>query len=111
MGVVTGNRSYTAAAGVGATLTIRFHGSRLVLYGVKDITGGIASIRTDAGPARLVDMYASRLVTTMVFTTADLPLADHTVTVELTGRKDRRSAGTKVSFDRAVVFARTTPAS
>ncbi|MVA74513.1 family 43 glycosylhydrolase [Auraticoccus sp. F435] len=89
----------------GSTATIRFTGTQIALFSVRDVGNGIAGISVDGRPEELVDLYSRpRSGQAQHWTSRLLPPGEHTVTVRVTGRKNPASGGTVVSLDRAEVW-------
>ncbi|QHW32498.1 hypothetical protein GZH47_17900 [Paenibacillus rhizovicinus] len=83
---------------------VRFNGTRIELYGTKDVHHGIAAVSVDGGAETNVDFYASsRIDNTLVWSSPTLAAGNHIVKVRVTGSKNAASTWTVVTADRAVV--------
>lgn len=90
-----------------AKATLKFRGTSVSWIGYRGPDAGIARVRVDGGPATEVDMYAPKLkLQEVVFTATGLADTDHTLTIEVTGRKNDASSAAKVFVD---AFDVTTP--
>jgi hypothetical protein len=77
----------SAVAGAQAAFT--FTGTSVRWIGNRNVRSGIALVRVDAGPALEVDLFArSEEIHTPVITLNGLSLGTHTLTIEVTGRKN-----------------------
>ena len=95
----------------GASTTFRFTGSQFRLYGVKAPYHGIASVKIDGAAAATFDAYAPTWTArSLLFTSASLLPASHTVTVTVLGTKRSASSGTGISIDKAEYDAAASPA-
>lgn len=100
-----GGARTSVTAGEKAVLT--FRGTAISWSGYRGPSGGIASVTVDAGAATLVDTYSStNKIQDVVFTATGLTDAIHTLTVEVTGRKNPLSTSAQVVVD---AFDVTTP--
>jgi len=79
----------------GATATLRFDGTRVALFGVKEPWGYLATVAIDGGAPVDVDFYASPATATpvVVFRSPVLAAGPHTLVVTLTDRHNPASAG------------------
>lgn len=103
--------SYRWTNTAGATATIRFSGSQITLYGVKEPWGRIATVSIDGGPPVDVDYYAATATSEAVAVYRSPTVADttHTLVVTYTTRRNPASASNDaaITFDRAVVTGTT----
>jgi hypothetical protein len=77
----------SAVAGAQAAFT--FTGTSVRWIGNRNVRGGIALVRVDAGPALEVDLFARpEEIHTPAITLNGLSLGTHTLTIEVTGRKN-----------------------
>jgi hypothetical protein len=96
---------------VGATATVNFTGTRIVLYGMKEPFAYIATASIDGAAAKDVDYYAATTSTTTVpvFTSATLTQSSHTLVLTMTNRHNPASVGgASITLDRAEVTGATT---
>jgi hypothetical protein len=96
---------------VGDSVTIRFVGTQIRVYGVRGPKGGYGSVTLD-GRLSLAspDFYAPRLQTgALVYVSPLLAAGPHTVAIAVTGRHGPASSGPYVNVDDAAITA-TTPA-
>jgi hypothetical protein len=90
----------------GETATLRFRGTSIAWSGYRGPDAGIARVVLD-GVASEVDMYsAAQKFQQVVFTATGLEDTNHTLTIEVTGRKNDASTAAKVVVD---AFDVTTP--
>ncbi|MBX7375766.1 alpha-L-fucosidase [Clostridium chauvoei] len=95
-----GDSHYTTTTG--ATINIKFNGSKFYLSGAKDPKHGIAEISIDGGEVVEVDTYAqSRINQSILYESEDLEDGEHEVTIRCTGRKNTNSGGTAIHTDGA----------
>jgi GH43 family beta-xylosidase len=89
----------------GATATIEFTGTQVALYSVRDAGNGIATFSIDGQAPALRDFYASiRQGEQQIYVSPLLPLAPHTLRVQVTGTKPQASAGHAIGIDRIEVY-------
>jgi hypothetical protein len=97
---------YLWASVTGTTATVRFRGSQITLYGVKEPWSRVATVSIDGGPTVDVDYYATPASPEAVVVYRSPTLADttHTLVLTVTARRNPASTGgDAVTFDRAVV--------
>lgn len=95
---------YTSTTG--ATATLRWTGTRAVVFGSLDAHHGQMSFAVDGGAATTVDTYAaSRTASTALFDTGVLANAAHTLVVTCLGTKNASSGGVTVAIDKAEVVS------
>ena len=91
----------------GASVTYRFRGTSVSWSGYSGPDAGIALVSVDGGDPREVDTYSSEVkVQQVVFRSAALTDAPHTLTIQATGRKNAASSAAKIFVD---AFDVTTP--
>jgi hypothetical protein len=85
----------------GAIASFIFVGTSVRWIGSRGRGMGIASLRVDGGPAREVDLFARPTdeIHSPIVTISDLSNGQHTLTVEVTGRKNNEAAGNAVVVD------------
>jgi hypothetical protein len=100
-----GGMRFTETAGEKAT--VKFRGTSIRWSGYRGPDAGIARVQVDARAPTEVDLYSSRQkFQEVVFTATGLADATHTLTIEVTGRKNDASTGAKIVVD---AFDVTTP--
>ncbi|SDX37931.1 CBM35 domain-containing protein [Paenibacillus sp. CF384] len=84
---------------------VKFNGTQIQVYGEKNSSFSIAAFSIDGGEETLVDSYsATRIVDTLLYTSAELPKGEHTLKVRLTGTKNVNSGGYWHTADKVVVI-------
>jgi hypothetical protein len=93
--------SATQSTSAGATVSITFIGTSIRWIGTRGRGMGIASVRVDGGPAREVDLFARPTdeIHTPIVTLSDLGSGQHTLTIEVTGRKNNEAQSNVVVVD------------
>jgi O-glycosyl hydrolase len=95
-----GTTSWDGTAG--DSVTFRFSGVRLGLYGVVDNNEGIGSVSVDGGPASEVDFYSKqRRGNSLVWESEPLSAGAHTVTISVSGARNPQSSNAWIALDRA----------
>ncbi len=90
----------------GAKVTLPFRGTSISWSGYRGPNAGIARVQIDGGTAIEVDTYSAAIrIQDIVFTAKGLTDADHTLTIEVTGRKNPASTGAEVFVDSFDVSA------
>lgn len=89
----------------GSHLTLRFTGTRVVLFGVKEPWSHVATVAIDGGAPMDVDFYeATATVAVEVFRSSQLDAGTHTLVLTMTERRHPASTGgNAITFDRAEV--------
>ena len=91
----------------GAKATLKFRGTSVSWIGYRGPDAGIARVQVDGGPVTEVDTYAPKVkFQDLMFTATGLADADHTLSIEVTGRKNDASTAAKIFMD---AFDVTTP--
>lgn len=91
----------------GPKMTLPFRGTAIGWTGYRGPDAGIALVQVDGGAAREVDLYAANATyQAVVFSATGLSDANHTLTIESTGRRNAASVGARVVVD---AFDVTTP--
>jgi hypothetical protein len=73
----------------GAQASLTFNGTSVRWIGNRNVRSGIALVKVDAGPAIEVDLFArSEEIHTPVITLDGLSAGTHTLTIEVTGRRN-----------------------
>lgn len=106
------DNSFKWTSTVGATATVRFTGTQIVLHGMKEPFAYIATAAIDGATAVDVDYYAPTTSTTTVpvFTSPVLAQGNHTLVLTMTNRRNTASTGgMSITLDRAEVTDATTP--
>src|SRR5262245_44966262 len=85
----------------GATVSFTFTGTSVRWIGSRGRGMGIASVNVDGGPAKEVDLFArpNEEIRTPVVTFYDLSDGQHTLTITVTGRKNREATSNVVVVD------------
>ncbi|MCX7683005.1 MAG: cellulase family glycosylhydrolase, partial [Anaerolineae bacterium] len=95
--------SFTA----GDCFTFRFTGTQVQMYVATAPHHGIATVRVDGGDPVDVDLYSPTAQdNVMIWQSARLPLASHTVQVCVSGRSNPSARGITVSIDRMFVTSK-----
>jgi len=105
-----GGMRYTETAGEKAT--VKFRGTSIAWSGYRGPDGGIAIVRLDGGEPKEVDTYSPKFkAQVVVFTATGLADTNHTLTIEMTGRRNPAAIPTATGPVRIVVdaFEVTTP--
>ncbi|MFI5843828.1 hypothetical protein ACIA8K_29415 [Catenuloplanes sp. NPDC051500] len=111
---VAADNSFRWTSTAGSTATIRFIGSQITLYGMKEPWANIATVAIDGRAATDVDFYAatSTVETVDVYNSPTLAEGTHTLVLTMTSRRNPASAGgSAITFDSAVVSGDDAPAS
>lgn len=89
------------SATAGAAVSVIFSGTSIRWIGSRGRGMGIASVSVDGGPTRDVDLYAhpNDEVHTPVVTLYGLANSQHTLTIQVTGRKNNEALGNTVVID------------
>jgi hypothetical protein len=85
----------------GATVSINFTGNSIRWIGSRGRKMGIATVTVDGGPARDVNLFGRPTdeAHTTVVTLSDLGSGPHTLTINVTGRKDSQADGNFIVVD------------
>jgi hypothetical protein len=95
------------ADSAGASVTIRFRGTRITLIAGKEDLSGIARVSLDNNAAVMVDLYAPHTdqnLDSEVWSSGNLASGGHVVVIECTGTKNSASGGTYVVFNAVDVI-------
>ena len=93
-------RSFALADRSGASVTIRFIGTRLAWIAKRSPAYGQATVTVDGGTAQTVDLYsASKVYRHTVWQTGILKNGAHTVVIRWTGKKRTAATGTNINVD------------
>jgi Big-like domain-containing protein len=88
----------------GARATLPFIGTSISWIGYRGPDAGIANVYLDGSFAGEVDLYSpDEHVQAVLFTSPTMADANHTLTIEATGRKNAQSTSTRVVVDAFVV--------
>jgi len=88
------------ATEAGARASFRFSGRAVSWIGYRDASSGIARVEIDGSLRAEIDTYAAAVQPqTVVYTLSGLPPGEHTLALEVTGRRDPLSLGNTVSVD------------
>ena len=92
--------SFALADSSGASVTIRFIGTRLAWIAKQSPAYGQATVTVDGGTAHTVDLYsASTVYRHTVWQTGSLKNGAHTVVISWTGKKSTAATGTNIDVD------------
>jgi hypothetical protein len=96
----SGNSAVQSTA-AGATVSFNFSGTSVRWIGSRGRGMGIALVRIDGGPSREVDLFARPTdeVHTPIVTIGNLSDASHTLTIEVTGRRNAEAQSNVVVVD------------
>ena len=95
----------------GSTVTIKFKGTSVQVYGAKASWHGQMTTTLDGTASTSIDEYnTTRLDQVEIYSKSGLANAEHTLVLKVAGTKNATSTGTYVSVDKVVVSASTTPA-
>ena len=84
----------------GAKATLTFTGTSVTWIGTRNGSSGIALVKVDGGPSSEVDLFArTEEIHTPVTTVNGLSAGIHTLTIEVTDRKNPESTGNTVVVD------------
>ena len=101
----TYNASSHAADAADAVATLRFRGTGVRLYGIRDPRHGIGRVTLDDNAPFDIDFYGpERRGDQQVWESAELAAGMHTLTIATTGRHDPLAQGNFIAIDRAEVF-------
>lgn len=93
----------------GDYVTVKFSGTQIKFYGVKDPKHGIGAVSIDGGPETNIDFYAAvRAGNQLMWTSPILADADHVFKIRVTGTKNPSSSDYFVVPDRVVIFSSST---
>jgi len=101
----TPNNSFRYSLTAGSTATIRWTGTRIVIYGVKEKAGGLLTVSVDGRTTSTVDTYAASSSNALIYDSGQLSFGDHIAVVTNIGQRNAASAAFAVSFDRAETYA------
>jgi hypothetical protein len=101
--------SYQWTNVVGSSVTIRFAGTQVAVYGVKEPWSHIASVKLDSAAAVDVDYYSAQQTgVVQVWRSPTVADGTHTLVITMTNRRNPASRnGDAITLDRVVV-SRTT---
>ena len=97
--------SVTSSDAAGSRATVRFFGTGFALVGTTGPDRGIVRLRVNEGPPRdLRPVWPQLRYETTVTSNQGLPLAAHTVILEVTGTHHPESTGRRVNINAVNVF-------
>lgn len=99
----TPNNSFRYSGTAGATATIRFSGTGINIFGIRERQGGIVRITIDDKIPVNIDTFAPTSSVALWLSSGLLADSEHTATILNTGQHTAGSTGNTVGFDRAVV--------
>jgi hypothetical protein len=105
------DQSYRWTSSVGATATIRFTGTQITVFGIKEPWANIASATIDDGAAVEVDFYSADATDSVaVFVSPMLGAGSHALVLTATDRRNTASrGGSAITFDRALISTGASP--
>lgn len=106
---VTPNRSFHYSSSYGAKAAIRFDGTRIDVYGIKNQNGGQVTFSVDGGTPTVVDTFSITEAVTLLFSSTQFPVGTHTLQITNIHKRNAASLGYDVRFDRAVITTDPTP--
>jgi hypothetical protein len=102
--------SYVASDSATFTVNVQNTGDTIKWYGVAGSDHGIANVYIDGVQKATVDCYsATRLVDTLLFTSASMSSGNHTIKIVVTGTHNASANGTYIEIYRIVDFATSAP--
>ncbi|MEK7571624.1 MAG: DUF6298 domain-containing protein [Patescibacteria group bacterium] len=99
-----GNGSTHYSYTIGDSVTFRFTGGQVKIFGVKETAGGIISVAIDGGTPVAIDTYAPTTTQSVIYTSPILANAVHTVTMTITDREHPAAVANVLSIDKAEVY-------
>jgi hypothetical protein len=87
----------------GATASIRFNGTQIKLYTVKEAVGGNIGISVDGGPEQSISNFSSTQGSALTFSSSILPKGNHILKIRVLGTMDLGSSFT-ITIDKAEIF-------
>lgn len=111
-GFYNGDEFWTIASSTfEPSFTLKFYGSKIELYGVKEASSAIYEISIDGKEAEEIDAYnPTRLVATKFYEKDGLSEGEHTLTLKVTNRKNPASSSYTGEMDYAKVYHKAIPA-
>lgn len=98
------------ATTTGASATLNFYGTGIKLYGLKSAGKGLASIYIDNELIEQADCYAaSEEWSALIFSKLDLSNGNHTIKVEVSGKKNPLAIGYQINIDYFQVISSSIP--
>ncbi|WP_305790220.1 hypothetical protein [Symbioplanes lichenis] len=100
------DNSFRWTSTAGSTAAVRFTGSQITLFGMKEPWATIATAKIDSAAATDVDFYAATPTseTVDVYTSPVLAQGPHTLVLTMTSRRNPASTGgSSITFDSALV--------
>ncbi|GAA2531989.1 hypothetical protein [Winogradskya humida] len=106
------DNSFLWTSTAGSTATVRFTGTQITLFGMKEPWANIATAKIDSTAATDADFYAAKATTETVdvYTSPVLAQGTHTLVLTITDRRNPASkGGSSITFDSALVTGDDTP--
>ncbi|MFI1990922.1 hypothetical protein [Actinoplanes sp. NPDC020271] len=100
------DNSFRWTSTAGASVKVRFTGTQITVFGLKEPWSNIATAKIDSNAATDVDYYAATATTETVdvYTSPVLTQGSHTLTLTMTDRRNPASGGgSSITFDSALV--------
>ena len=84
-----------------ATFSVRFFGKQIRLFSAEASWHGLGAVYIDGKRRATINEYSAvRKVNQVVYQSPTLSYGVHTITVAVSGKKDPRSSGTTIAFDK-----------
>jgi hypothetical protein len=99
--VATSNSSYYYGYTIGNQVTVRFNGTKIKMFGVKESAGGMASVAIDGSVVGNIDTYSASQQAGAIYESPALPAGNHTIVLTILAQKNSASVANVVSFDKA----------
>ncbi len=89
-----------------AYCNVLFYGKKIKLYGVKDVSNGIAAISIDGGAEVKVDTFSKdRQDSVLLYESPELSMGYHVLKVRVTGEKNASSLNYVIALDKAEILS------
>jgi O-glycosyl hydrolase len=96
--------SVTSTSVAGDSVSFRFTGSSVELYGLRATKGGLATVVIDGTEVGVVDFYGKvRIGNLLIWSSPALTPGEHTLTVIATGTGSEQASGVDIDIDRMLV--------
>jgi hypothetical protein len=96
--------SVTSTAAVGDSVSFRFSGTGVDLYGLRASNQGIATVLIDGVEVGTADYYGKvRVGNQLIWSSTELAPGEHTLTLLSTGAENPSASGADINVDRVVV--------
>ncbi|MCK9921010.1 endoglucanase [Frankia sp. AgPm24] len=102
-GPATPNSSFRYSYNYGSIVTIRFSGSQITVYGIRNPLSGFAAFSIDGGTPSTLDTYRDASAVEVTYSSPQITPGTHTLTITNVHQRSGASSNFYVGFDRAVV--------